>query len=76
MQADKVLASILDREGLDGTDVSRRIGRNPTFLRSYIYRGIVPGINTMARICDAVEYDLIIRSRADGFEFTIDPPIE
>lgn len=74
MRADKVLRSILDKEGVSSTRASERIGKNKSYVSVILSNHVIPKTDTMAAICDAVGYDLIARSREDGYEFTIDPP--
>lgn len=73
MRADKVVLSIIEREGLKDGDVSRAMGRTPRYLDAIRYRHVMPKADTMATVCDVVGYDLIVRSREDGFEITVDP---
>jgi len=74
MRADKVLREILAREGLTPIQASRRIGRNQNYIASLLYKKTVPKISTYAGILYELGYDLVAKSREDGFEFHIDPP--
>lgn len=74
MRADKVLKAILAKEGISSIQASRKIGKSDAYLSSIIAKGTSPGVSTMAGICDVLDYDLLVRSRNDGFELTIDPP--
>lgn len=76
MQADKVLVSILTREGLKVGEVCRRMGRSPRYLDSYKYHGRVPRIDTFAEMLQACGYELVARNLSDGYEVPIDPPTE
>lgn len=76
MRADKVLRAILKRESITYMAASRKMGRTESYLGSIISKGTIPRVDSMARICDALGYDLLARSRDDGFEFYIDPPEE
>ena len=74
MRADKVLRSILDKEGISSIRVSESMGRSKTYVNRILATHAMPKTDTMAGICDAMGYDLIARSRNDGYEFYIDPP--
>lgn len=74
MRADKVLRSILDKEGVSSIQVSEEMGKSKTYVNKIIATKTIPKADTMAAVCDAVGYDLIARSREDGYEFIIDPP--
>lgn len=73
MRADKVLLAIIAKEGLTDSEVSSRIGKSPRYLDSIRYRHAMPKTDTMATVCDAIGYDLLVRSRDDGYEIEIDP---
>lgn len=74
MRADKVLRAIIDRENLSATAVSLRIGKTRKYMSTLFSHERIPQADTMAGICDVVGYDLLVRSREDGYEITIDPP--
>lgn len=74
MRADKVLREILSREGLSPVQASRKIGHNQNYLASIFYKKTVPKVSTYAGILYELGYDLVARSREDGFEFHISPP--
>ena len=74
MRADKVPIAIINREGITPIEASRRIGKSDTYFNNFRFRHSVPKADTMAEICDEFGYDLVARSREDGFEFLIDPP--
>jgi len=74
MQADKVLKTILEKEGITTIQASRKMGRSDGYLSATIAKKASPRVDIMADICDALDYDLLVRSREDGFELYIDPP--
>ena len=76
MQADKVLREILAREQLTQLRASRILGKSDKYMSTYLSRGNVPRIDSMATICDRLGYDLIVRCRDDGYEFEIDPKLK
>lgn len=73
MRADKVLKAILAKDGKKAREITEHMGRSPRYLDQTIYRGNVPKTGTFSEILDACGYDLIARSRDDGFEFLITP---
>jgi len=74
MRADKVLREILAREGLTPIQASRKIGHNQGYMAAIFSKKTVPKVSTYAGILYPLGYDLVARSREDGFEFSIDPP--
>ena len=74
MRADKVLREIIDKENLSATEVSLRVGKTRKYMSTLFSHHRIPQADTMAGICDAIGYDLLVRSRDDGYEILIDPP--
>ena len=74
MDAIDVLKAVFEKEGIVGTKLSAAMGKSKNYISAVMSRGSDPHCETMATILDAVNYDLIARSRDDGFEFTIAPP--
>ena len=74
MRADKVLREILIREDVSTIQASRSLCKSDGYMTAILAKKTIPTADTMAAICDALGYDLIARSREDGYEFTIDPP--
>lgn len=74
MRADKVLRAILDKEGVSTIQASVTMGKSKGYVSAILSTKAMPKTDTMAKVCDALGYDLIARSREDGYEFTIDPP--
>jgi len=73
VRADKVLKEMLEREHISTIEASKMMGRSKGYVSNLISRHTIPRADTMAAICDAMGYDLIARSREDGYEFHIDP---
>ena len=73
MQTDKVLRTILAREGVSAEKVSTILGKGPRYLDMYRYRRRTPKADTLATILQACGYELIARSLTDGYELPIDP---
>jgi len=76
MQASEVLRSLFGRGKHPAYQASERMGRNKRYINSVMAHGYVPKLDTMASIMDAIDYDLLVRSRQDGTEIIIDPPEE
>ncbi len=76
MQTVRVLETILMRENISAQMVSLSMGRNRTYLRSVIAQKLQPRADTLATILDAMNYDLVAKSRDDGYEIAIDPLLE
>jgi hypothetical protein len=76
MQAKDVLKSLFGRGKHSTYDASERMGKSPTFVGSIVSKGRMPKLDTMAAVMDAIDYDLLVRSRQDGTEIIIDPPEE
>lgn len=74
MRANEAIKSMLDKEGVSTIQASKNMGKSRGYLSSVISQRVIPKADTMAAICDTLGYDLIARSREDGYEFTIDPP--
>lgn len=74
MRADQVIKTMLEREQVSTIQASKALGKSRGYLSSVIAQRVIPKADTMAGICDTLGYDLIARSREDGYEFTIDPP--
>lgn len=76
MQVAEVLEAIIVQSGMSNTTIARTLGKSPKYMCPIRYGQAVPRTDTMASICDAVGYDLIVRSRTDDTEFVIEPPNE
>jgi len=74
MRADHVIKSMLEKEQVSTIEASKALGKSRGYLSSVIAQRVIPKADTLAAICNVLGYDLIARSRVDGYEFTIDPP--
>ena len=73
MHAVKVLQTILAREHLIPSQVSRAIGKPQTFVSTIFNTERMPQTDTLIAILDACGYDLIARNRANDSEHVIEP---
>lgn len=76
MQATDILRALFGRGKQSAYKTSENMGRNKRYISVLMARNIVPRLDTMASIMDAIDYDLLVRSRQDGTEIIIDPPEE
>ena len=72
MKSYEAIRDILVREGANAYDISRLIRRTRTYVINIISRKLDTRVSTLVEILDALGYDLVARSREDGFEFDID----
>lgn len=72
MRADKVLKTIMDREGISAAEMSRRLGKSRLYMSTIFNNQRVPTVGTITRVCEELNYELLVRSCDDGFEITID----
>ena len=71
-----MLRSLFGRGKHSTMEASVRMGKKPFYINSAISKGAVPSADNLASIMDAIDYDLLVRSRQDGTEIIIDPPEE
>ena len=62
--------TIFKESGISVNELYRRAGT----LTRFMYHGGKPQADTLVKIADACDYDLILRRRADGREIIIDEP--
>ena len=73
MEALDAIKAMIDRSNASASDISRSMGRNWNFISNTLNRGSVPKADTLALIADACDYDLVLMSRSDGYDFVIAP---
>lgn len=56
--------------------LTSKMGYAPGYLNSVLKRGSMPSSNTLAKIADACDYDLLLRRRMDDYEILIEPTDE
>jgi len=72
MNATETIRTLLEREGFSSTEASLRMGMKRAYLSSILSNNRTPKVNTLAKFAEAMNYELILRSRDDGYEFIID----
>lgn len=73
MRADIIVREILRKEGLKSEKIAAQMDKSPRYLHPTIYGHAVPNASKFSQILDICGYDLIARSRDDGFEFLVTP---
>ena len=76
MNAIEVMRDVITSEQLTPSDASRKMEHKPSYLGT-IFSGAKRGqkaikTDTLAQFCEALNYELLIRSKDDGTEFVID----
>lgn len=74
MRPSDVVRTIADDSGIPRVKLSQKLGRSDFFISNYISSGRLPRVELLAEICDATDYDLLVRNRTTGREIIIDPP--
>lgn len=72
MKSYEVLRDALEREGITAYRLSLAIGKSQAYVTNIINRKVDPKVSTLTQTLDSLGYDLVARSREDGFEFEID----
>ena len=72
MNAKDTMRKILERESLSTIKTSLEMGHGRAYLNTILSEGNVPKTSTLAAFCEVVGYELVVRSKDDGFEFVID----
>lgn len=68
----EALDAIVDESKFSKASLSRELGKNHSYVASYALRGIIPRVDTFARIIDPCGYQLVARNRESGKEIVID----
>ena len=72
MNANETIRNILRREGVSAERAALSMGKSKSYLTALLARQTDPRMSTMVSVCDSMGYELVARSRDDGFEFVID----
>ena len=72
MDATEIIREIMSRDEVTGTSLSARLGRSYNYISSTLTRKNMY-TDVFARICDALDCDVVVRSRFDGAEFFLSP---
>jgi len=59
--------------GLAKTDISRKMGREQSYIATIFAKSAIPRTSTYSEILDACGFDLIVRRRDDGSEIRVTP---
>ena len=73
MTTNEIFELLFGEGKLSTTEISLKMNHSTGYLSKYRYRKSVPSTDVMARIMDAVDYDLLIRNRTTGEEILVDP---
>jgi len=63
---------MLDNSGKSNAEVSRRLGRNVTFINGYTTRGKAPSINNLVRIATICGYEVHLVGHDEDITVTVD----
>ena len=74
MDSSEIISFLTEGGRISMRAASKLMGRAETFLSVIKSEGRIPQTSTMAEIADVYGYELVLRRRADGEEFIIDPP--
>jgi len=73
LEPNEIISEILARKGISQVKFSRMLGKTDKFISVIFSQNREPKARTLARYCDLLDYDLIVRSREDGSEYFITP---
>lgn len=71
MTGTEIVRAILERESLSPTSLSLALGRERRYISTLLSKNHAMKINTLLEICDKTGYELVIRSKEDGYEFDL-----
>ena len=74
MEPIKIARHVVRSSGLSDKKAANKAGRGDRGFDPYIYEQHEPSLSVLATICDACEYDLLVRNRNTGEETIIDSP--
>lgn len=72
MNANKAIRDILHRESLSPSSVSVDMGHKYRYLNTLLSERDNCRSDTLVKFAEATGYELLLRSKSDGFEFIID----
>lgn len=73
MTANELLKKIFREGEASPIHTSRKIGRNRLYISNLVSKETNPGVDNLATILDAADYDLLARHRSSGKEYVITP---
>lgn len=71
MTGTDAIKAILERESLSPTKVSTDMGHARTYLNTIMSKKRECKLPTLLEFCESTGYEIVVRSKADGFEFEI-----
>lgn len=71
MTGTEVLKGILERESLSPTKVSLDMGHGRAYLNTLFSEKRECKLQTLREFCEATSYEIVVRSKEDGYEFTL-----
>ena len=71
MKGTGIMRSVLERESISPTKASVQMGHGRSYLNTLINEGRDCKLSTLAEFCEATGYEVIVRSKTDGFEFEV-----
>lgn len=71
MTGTEIMRAILDRESLSPTRVSVGMGHGRAYLNTLMSENRECKLGTLIEFCDATDYELVVRSRDDGYELEV-----
>lgn len=73
MESYEVIREVLRHEDISAVKASHMMGQTKTYIGSLLSKKNDQKSGNLARMLDALDYDLLARSRKDGAEFFISP---
>ena len=74
MKAIDISRHVVRTSGLTDRAAAKNAGRSKDGFSPYIYRQHMPSVPVLAELCEACNFDLLVRNRKTGEETIIDPP--
>jgi len=71
MTGTELMKAIIKRDSLSPTKLSVDMGRSRGYLSTLIALDRDCQLQTLLEFCGATNYEIVVRSRADGFEFLL-----
>ena len=61
MEIRDLIRQMMDESGVGGRELSRALGKSPTFMGAMLSQSNMPRLDTFAAIAEELGYDLIVR---------------
>lgn len=72
MTAAEIVREVLRREGVSTIELSKMLEKSRGYANRMIYTDNMVS-DVFSEMCDALGYDVVVRSREDGAEFFLSP---